>query len=109
MTKKNNTSDDMFFTLSFMVVVSLIIILFLGYLWVHNSVTKTIKDNMSLRQMEEQLDNKNRELRSELSQLSRGDRIKRIAREELDMVTPKPESLVVFIDQNDTDKEVTTH
>lgn len=108
MATKKNGADDMFFTLSFMVVVSLIIVLFLGYLWVHNAVTKTIKDNMTLRQMEEQLDNKNRELRSELSQLSRGDRIKRIAREELNMVTPEPESLVVFIDFTQTDKEMTT-
>jgi len=92
------SSNDMFFTMTFMVVVTLLIGLFLGYLWVHNAVTNTIKENMALRKLEQQLDNQNRELRSELTNLSRGDRIKRIARSELGMVTPKPESLVVFID-----------
>ncbi|MBS1272564.1 MAG: Cell division protein FtsL [Candidatus Marinimicrobia bacterium] len=98
MAASKKTSDDMFFTMSFMVVVALLIGLFLGYLWVHNAVTKTIKENMALRKLEQQLDNQNRELRSELTNLSRGDRIKRIARTELGMVTPEPESLVVFID-----------
>lgn len=95
----------MFFTMSFMVVISLLIGLFLGYLWVHNAVTKTIKENVALRKLEHQLDNRNRELRSEISDLSRGDRIKRIARTELNMVTPEPESLVVFIDENQFAKD----
>jgi cell division protein FtsL len=47
--------------------------------------------------MEEKLDNQNRELRSQVSRLSRGDRIRRIARDQLGMVTQEPESLVVFV------------
>lgn len=77
---------------------SVVIGLFVGYLWIHNTVTSTIKENMALRRMETQLENRNKELESAVSQLSRGDRIQRIARQELQMVTPEPESLVVFLD-----------
>ncbi len=93
-------SDDLFFTLSFMVVMALMIGLFLGYLWMHNTVTTTIKENVALQQFEQKLTNKNKELRSEISQLSRGDRITTIAREKLGMVSPEPESLVVFVPNN---------
>ncbi len=55
---------------------------------------------MALRKMEEKLDNRNRELKSQISRLSRGDRIRRIAREQLHMVTQEPESLVVFITED---------
>lgn len=95
--KSRSWSNDLFFTLSFMVAISLLIGMFLGYLWVHNAVTTTIKENMALRKMEEKLDNQNRELRSQVSRLSRGDRIRGIARDRLGMVTQEPESLVVFL------------
>ena len=94
---QNKKPDDLFFTLSFMVVMALMIGLFLGYLWMHNSVTTTIKENVALRKLETSLVNKNKELRGEISRLSRGDRITSIARDRLDMVSPAPESLVVFV------------
>lgn len=98
--KKSRTgnSGDFFFTFSFVIITSVVIGLFVGYLWIHNAVTSTIKENMALRHMETQLENRNKELQSEISQLSRGDRIKRIARDELQMVTPEPESLVIFME-----------
>jgi len=95
--KAKGPRDDFFFTFSFVVVITVLIGLFLGYLWIYNSVTGTIKENMALRRMQTQLENTNKELKSELSVLSRGDRIKRIARTRLHMVTPEPESLAVFI------------
>jgi len=96
--KKSRVSRDFFFTMSFLLVMSILIGCFLGYLWIHNTVTETIKENVALRKMERQLENRNKELRSEISELSRGDRIKRIAREQLHMQSPEPESLIVFID-----------
>lgn len=96
-TAQQHKSDDLFFTLSFMVVMALMIGLFLGYLWMHNSVTTTIKENVALQRFEQKLINKNKELRSEISRLSRGDRITSIARTQLGMVSPEPESLVVFV------------
>lgn len=95
--KTKGSRDDFFFTFSFVVVITVLIGLFLGYLWIYNSVTGTIKENMALRRMQTQLENTNKELKSELSVLSRGDRIKRIARTQLHMVTPEPESLAVFV------------
>jgi len=92
--------DDLFFTLSFMIVMALMIGLFLAYLWMHNSVTTTIKDNASLGRLEASLVNKNKELHGEISRLSRGDRITSIARNQLGMVSPEPESLVVFVPKN---------
>lgn len=97
--EKRTSKSDIFFTLSFMIAISLLIAVFLGYLWVHNSVTTTIKENVALRRMEEKLDNRNRELKSQIRRLSRGDRIKRIAREDLGMVIPEPESLVVLFSE----------
>lgn len=96
--KQRSGQDDFFFTFSFVVVITVLIGLLLGYLWIYNSVTRTIKQNMALRQMQTQLENTNKELKGELSVLSRGDRIKRIARTQLHMVTPEPETLAVFID-----------
>ncbi len=92
-------SRDFFFTLSFLVIMSLLIGCFLGYLWIHNAVTSTIQENVALRKMETELENRNKELRSEITSLSRGDRIKRMAREQLDMRTPAPESLVIVLDE----------
>ncbi len=98
--KKSRTKNtgDFFFTFSFVIITSIMIGLFVGYLWIHNAVTSTIKENMALRHMETQLENRNKELNSAISQLSRGDRIKRIARDELQMVIPEPESLAIFVE-----------
>lgn len=95
--KKRAASRDFFFTLTFLVIMTLLIGCFLGYLWIHNAVTSTIQENVALRKMEIKLENRNKELRSDISYLSRGSRIKQIAREELNMRTPNPESLVIEI------------
>ncbi len=95
---KKKKSSEFFFTLSFMIIMTGVIGLFIGYLWIYNAVTGTIEENEALRRMETQLEHRNQELQSAVSQLSRGDRIKQIARTDLHMVTPPPESLVVFLD-----------
>ena len=95
--KKRSASRDFFFTLTFLVIMTLLIGCFLGYLWIHNAVTSTIQENVALRKMEIKLENRNKELRSDISYLSRGSRIKQIAREQLNMRTPNPESLVIEI------------
>lgn len=71
----------------------------LTYLWVYNEVNITDREISGLNRIQENIAVENREIRSEIGRLSRIDRITEIARKELQMVTPEPESLVVFVDK----------
>ena len=47
-----------------------------------------------------ELDNSVNELKIDITQLSRGDRISQVARTELNMIPAQPETLMIYIDKN---------
>ncbi len=47
-----------------------------------------------------ELDNSVNELKMDITQLSRGDRISQVARTELNMIPAQPETLMIYIDKN---------
>ena len=47
-----------------------------------------------------ELDNSVNELKMDIAQLSRGDRISQVARTELNMIPAQPETLMIYIDKN---------
>ena len=51
-------------------------------------------------QVTKELDNSLKELKMEVSTLSRSDRISNVARKELNMVPAEPETLMIFINEN---------
>ena len=68
------------------------------YLWVYNEIILTEKTNVGLRQSRASLVEDNRRMHADIARLKRADRITAIAEKELNLITPEPESLVVFID-----------
>ncbi|MFQ6674142.1 MAG: hypothetical protein ACE5GH_05080 [Fidelibacterota bacterium] len=69
----------------------------LTYLWVYNEIGITARENDALQRIRGNVGEDNLQLRSEIAGLRRVDRITGIARSELNMVTPEPETLVVFV------------
>ncbi|MBF88221.1 MAG: hypothetical protein CMG75_00920 [Candidatus Marinimicrobia bacterium] len=76
----------------------------LTYLWVYNEIIITEKGNDGLIFSRENLSENNRRLRADIARLMRADRITSIAEQKLNLVTPVPESLVVFIDKKYSEK-----
>ena len=54
-------------------------------------------------QVTKELDNSLKELKTEVLNLSRSDRISSVARDQLSMVPAEPETLIIFINQNQSD------
>ena len=71
------------------------------YLWVYNEIILTEKGNAGLRKTKEVLLEDNKRLGGNIARLMRADRITSIAEKELNLVTPVPETLVVFIEPRD--------
>ncbi|MCH8068306.1 MAG: cell division protein FtsL [Candidatus Marinimicrobia bacterium] len=97
--RKSKKQQEFINSLLFFVVTLLSISSLLTYLWVYNEVNITDREISGLKRIQENIAVENREIRSEIGRLSRIDRITEIARKELQMVTPEPESLVVFVDK----------
>ncbi len=71
------------------------------YLWIYTEIDQTVINIETQREVSKELKNSLNELEIEISRLSRGDRISRVARTELDMVPAKPETIMIYIDQED--------
>ncbi|MBH31872.1 MAG: hypothetical protein CMG71_07810 [Candidatus Marinimicrobia bacterium] len=69
------------------------------YLWVYNEIILTEKTNDGLRQSRASLVEDNRRMKANIARLMRADRITAIAEKDLKLVTPEPESLVVFMEE----------
>lgn len=67
------------------------------HLWIRNYVTNLYREIEQLRRKEAMLVARNSALQIEIESLNRPDRIKTIARDELEMVFPYPETLAVVI------------
>ena len=70
------------------------------YLWVYTEIDETMLAIEIQNQVTKELDNSLKELKMEVSTLSRSDRISNVARKELNMVPAEPETLMIFINKN---------
>ncbi|MBV54910.1 MAG: cell division protein FtsL [Candidatus Marinimicrobia bacterium] len=94
-TRKNQ--QDFINSLLFFVISVLFISGFLTYLWIYNEINLTVRDIVKLEQIHENLLTENRELDNTNAALSRSDRIASVARDKLGMISPEPETLVVYV------------
>ena len=70
------------------------------YLWVYTEVDETMLAIEIQNQVSIELDNSVNELKMDITQLSRGDRISQVARPKLNMIPAQPETLTIYIDKN---------
>lgn len=68
------------------------------YLWVHNETKLIERNNIVLMKTKQLLIEENRKLSGDIAGLMRADRITKIAEDELGLITPSPEKIVVLID-----------
>lgn len=94
--RRSRQKQEFVNSLLFFVVSLLSISGLLTYLWVYNEINITVRDTDALETIQENVEAENVQFYSEIAALKRVDRITRIAEDELHMVTPEPESLVVF-------------
>ncbi|MEE9161437.1 MAG: cell division protein FtsL [Candidatus Neomarinimicrobiota bacterium] len=71
----------------------------IAYLWVYNQNDVLAVDLEAKRQFILELENNNRELQVNIDKLSQIDRITMIARNDLGMVVPPAESLIVYLQE----------
>ena len=92
--RRRDLIQSLVFFISTMSIISCLII----YLWVYTEIDETLLvieiQNSTLQEMQ----NKVRELQSNIESLSRADVIAKRARNELDMVFTQPETLQITID-----------
>tara|TARA_B100001769_G_C21539819_1_gene308581 strand:- start:211 stop:477 length:267 start_codon:yes stop_codon:yes gene_type:complete len=70
------------------------------YLWVYTEIDETMLAIEVQNQVTKELDNSLKELKMEVINLSRSDRISSVARNELNMVPAEPETLMIFINKD---------
>ena len=70
------------------------------YLWVYTEIDETMLAIEVQNQVTKELDNSLKELKMEVLNLSRSDRISSVARNELNMVPAEPETLMIFINKD---------
>ena len=70
------------------------------YLWVYTEIDETMLAIEVQNQVSKELDNSVKEIKMDIAQLSRGDRISFVARTELNMVPAEPETLMIYMDEN---------
>ena len=73
------------------------------YLWVYTEIDEIMLTIEIQSQVTKELDNSLKELKTEVLNLSRSDRISSVARDQLSMVPAEPETLIIFINQNQSD------
>jgi len=86
-------SSLLFFTITLLSISGL-----LTYLWVFNEINLTSMENNMLRKITLKIETENKNINSKIASLERIDRITNIAKNELKMVTPEPETLAVMLE-----------
>ena len=96
--RKNNDliQTVIFFSSSILSIAGLIM-----YLWIYTEIDQTVINIETQKEVSRELKNSLNEIEIEISRLSRGDRISRVARTELYMVPAKPETIMIYIHQED--------
>ena len=69
------------------------------YVWKRNKIDMMIENLTILESKEHELIAQNREINIDLERLSRSERIQKIAKEQLNMYIPDPETLAVKLDK----------
>ena len=98
--RRSKKKREFFQTLLFFSTTILSISGLIVYLWVYTEIDETMLAIEVQNHVSKELDNTVKELKMDITELSRGDRISYVARKELSMVPAEPETLVIFIDQD---------
>ena len=101
--RRSKKSADFLQTLLFFITTMLSISGLIIYLWVYTEIDETMLTIEIQSQVTKELDNSLKELKTEVLNLSRSDRISSVARDQLSMVPAEPETLIIFINQNQSD------
>ena len=98
--KRSKKSSEFIQTLLFFMTTMLSISGLIIYLWVYTEIDETMLAIEVQNQVTKELDNSLKELKMEVLNLSRSDRISSVARNELNMVPAEPETLMIFINKD---------
>ena len=98
--RRSKKNREFFQTLLFFSTTILSITGLIFYLWVYTEVDETMLAIEIQNQVSIELDNSVNELKMDITQLSRGDRISQVARTKLNMIPAQPETLTIYIDNN---------
>jgi len=98
--RRSKKNREFFQTLLFFSTTILSITGLIVYLWVYTEVDETMLAIEVQTQVARELDNSVAELKMDIAQLSRGDRISLVARTKLNMIPAQPETLMIFVDEN---------
>jgi cell division protein FtsL len=98
--RRSKKNREFFQTLLFFSTTIISIAGLILYLWVYTEIDETMLAIEIQNQVAKELDNTVKELKMEIAQLSRGDRISYVARTELNMIPSQPETLMIYIDEN---------
>lgn len=98
--RRSRKSSEFIQTLLFFMTTILSISGLIIYLWVYTEIDETMLAIEVQNQVTKELDNSLKELKMEVLNLSRSDRISSVARNELNMVPAEPETLMIFINKD---------
>ncbi len=98
--RRSKKNREFFQTLLFFSTTILSIAGLIVYLWVYTEIDETMLAIEVQNQVVKELENSAKELKMDIAQLSRGDRISQVARTELNMVPAHPETLMIYVDEN---------
>ena len=98
--RRSKKSSEFIQTLLFFITTMLSISGLIIYLWVYTEIDETMLAIEVQNQVTKELDNSLKELKMEVINLSRSDRISSVARNELNMVPAEPETLMIFINKD---------
>ena len=98
--RRSRKSSEFIQTLLFFMTTILSISGLIIYLWVYTEIDETMLAIEVQNQVTKELDNSLKELKMEVINLSRSDRISSVARNELNMVPAEPETLMIFINKD---------
>ena len=101
--RRSKKSSEFIQTLLFFMTTMLSISGLIIYLWVYTEIDETMLAIEVQNQVTKELDNSLKELKMEVINLSRSDRISSVARNELNMVPAEPETLMIFINKDQVD------
>ena len=97
--RRSKKSSEFIQTLLFFMTTMLSISGLIIYLWVYTEIDETMLAIEVQNQVTKELDNSLKELKMEVINLSRSDRISSVARNELNMFPAEPETLMIFINK----------
>ena len=99
-TRKSRKNREFIQTLIFFLTTIISISGLVAYLWVYTEIDETMLTIEIQNQVVHELSNSVKELEMEISNLSRGDRISKVAKMQLGMIPAQPETLLIYVSSN---------